>query len=113
MSDEIFNEMFQNSDENNDGSLSLHEFKKVLYQRIVYAAIDEDASGTLGPTEIREAFACFFKIAMTDEEFDDAYSKMDKDSDGSVSFKEFKKYFNKILNDSSKSNKKHSDEEKM
>ena len=86
MSDETFNEMFQKSDENSDGLLSLHEFKKVLYQRIVYAAIDKDASGALDSNEIREAFTCLFKIEMTDEEFDDAYSKMDKDSDGSVSF---------------------------
>ena len=55
------------------------------------------------------------KKEKTDEEFDDAYSKMDKDSDGSVSFTEFKKYFNKILNDSSKSKKKQHimEEEKM
>merc|ERR1711865_588068 len=93
MTDENFNKMFNKLDKTDQGALSFSEFKKVLYQRIVYEAIDEDVNGSLDRDEIRESFKCILKLTVTDDEFDAIYHEMDKDEDGSVSFKEFKKFF--------------------
>ena len=93
MTDEKFTKMFNNLDKTHKGALSFSEFKKVLYQRIVYEAIDEDVSGSLDRDEIRESFKCILKLTVTDDEFEEQWHAMDKDEDGSVSFKEFKRYF--------------------
>jgi Ca2+-binding EF-hand superfamily protein len=55
--------------------------------------LDNDCNGALSRTEAREAFDVIFQITLTDDEFDKSFNKMDKDSDGSVPYKEFKKYF--------------------
>ena len=71
MTDEKFTKMFNNLDKTHKGALSFSEFKKVLYQRIVYEAIDEDVSGSLDRDEIRESFKCILKLTVTDDEFEE------------------------------------------
>ena len=55
--------------------------------------LDTDRSGALTFIELREAFDIILKMNLSEEEFEAAASEMDKDSDGSVHFPEFKKYF--------------------
>jgi len=93
MNDDDFNEMFQTMDKNDDGAVNYAEFKAVLYQQIVYSAIDNDVDGSLDREEIRESFKCILKMNVTDKEFQVFYDQMDCDSDGSVSFVEYKKFF--------------------
>ena len=46
--------------------------------------------------EAREAFDVVLKITLTDDEFKTSFDEMDKNKDGSVSYKEFKKYFKRL-----------------
>ena len=93
MDDVTFNEMFREMDKDQDGSVCFKEFKKVLYKRIVYEAIDDDINGSLDREEIRESFLCILKMEITNAEFDTLYHELDCDKDGSVSFTEYKKFF--------------------
>ena len=91
MSDEDFDAMFQTLDKDNDGSLSFNEFKKVLYQRIVFSAID-DVSGSLDRDEVFESFEAMLNISLTNEELDRVYKEMAR-TDDTVTFQEFKQFF--------------------
>ena len=93
MNDDDFNHMFQTMDKNDDGAVNYAEFKTVLYQQIVYSAIDNDVNGSLDREEIRESFKYILKMNVTDKEFQVFYDQMDCDYDGSVSFVEYKKFF--------------------
>ena len=59
----------------------------------MFQVLDNDCNGALSRTEAREAFNVVLQITLTDDEFDKSFNKMDTDSDGSVPYKEFKKYF--------------------
>ena len=63
------------------------------YLRIIYETIDSESTGRLNPAEVRESFVLVIDITLTDDEFNAVYGELDQDADGSVSFKEFKKYF--------------------
>ena len=58
-----------------------------------FKCFDVDKSGALTFVELREAFDIILKINLSEEEFETAAAEMDKDSDGSVRFPKFKKYF--------------------
>ena len=60
---------------------------------VVFQVLDTDRSGALTYVELREAFDIILKMNLSEEEFETATAEMDKDSDGSVHFPEFKKYF--------------------
>ena len=55
--------------------------------------LDDDNGGFLDRVEIREAFDTVLQMVLTDVEFETAVTGMDRDGDGSVSFKEFRKFF--------------------
>ena len=65
----------------------------VRFVLVVFQVLDTDRSGALTFIELREAFDIILKMNLSEEEFEAAASEMDKDSDGSVHFPEFKKYF--------------------
>jgi len=61
---------------------------------IVFQLLDDDCSGCLDRTEIREAFDAVLQMTLTDSEFDAAVGNMKKNvDDGSITFQEFRKYF--------------------
>ena len=60
---------------------------------IVFQVLDDDNGGFLDRVEIREAFDTVLQMVLTDAEFETAVTGMDRDGDGSVSFKEFRKFF--------------------
>ena len=60
---------------------------------MVFRLLDVDKSSTLNYSELRQAFDAILKMTLTEEEFKAAVAEMDKNSDGSVTFVEFKKYF--------------------
>jgi len=62
---------------------------------MVFRLLDVDKSSTLNYSELRQAFDAILKMTLTEEEFNAAVAEMDKNSDGSVTFVEFKKYFKK------------------
>lgn len=95
MDDVEFQRIFAKADKNKDGSLSLVEFQKILYYSIIFTALDADCTGYLDKNEIRESFTVLFKRVLSDEDFVKIYSKMDKNGDGEVEFKEFKNFFAK------------------
>ena len=95
MTGEEFQVQWTKMDKNKDGSLSFQEFQKVLYHRIIFAALDADCTGYLDTTEIREAFTVLFNKTLSNEEFDTVYQLMDKNGDGTVNFKEFKNFHSK------------------
>ena len=68
-------------------------FFLVRFVLVVFQVLDTDRSGALTYVELREAFDIILKMNLSEEEFEAAASEMDKDSDGSVHFPEFKKYF--------------------
>jgi Ca2+-binding EF-hand superfamily protein len=70
MNDEDFDAMFHTMDKDNDGNISYAEFKKVLYARIIYAAIDDDVNGSLDRDEIRESIEIILELTITDTEFE-------------------------------------------
>ena len=57
--------------------------------RIVFADLDNNSSGTLDKSEIQQALEDVLDDSINTEEFERIFEKMDKDSDGSVSFDEF------------------------
>ena len=61
--------------------------------RIIYETLDSESTGQLNPAQVRESFQLVIDITLTDEEFNKHYGVLDRDADGTVSFKEFKKYF--------------------
>ena len=65
----------------------------VRFVLVVFQVLDVDKSGALTFVELREAFGIILKMNLSEEEFETAAAEMDKDSDGSVHFPEFKKYF--------------------
>ena len=65
----------------------------VRFVLVVFQVLDTDRSGALTYVELREAFDIILKMNLSEEEFETATAEMDKDSDGSVHFPEFKKYF--------------------
>ena len=66
------------------------------YLNIVFQVLDNDCNGVLNRTEAREAIDVVFQITLTDDEFDESFYEMDTDSDGSVPYKEFKKFFKHV-----------------
>ena len=93
MNAEEFDTFFNKCDKNKDGTLSYKEFKKSLYLRLVYENLDTDSNGSLNIEEVRDSFQIIIDITLSDEEFKNIYSLLDCNEDGSVSYKEFKKYF--------------------
>ena len=65
----------------------------VRFVLVVFQVLDVDKSGALTFVELREAFDIILKMNLSEEEFETAAAEMDKDSDGSVRFPEFKRYF--------------------
>ena len=63
------------------------------FLHIVFQVLDDDNGGFLDRVEIREAFDTVLQMVLTDVEFETAVTGMDRDGDGSVSFKEFRKFF--------------------
>jgi hypothetical protein len=63
------------------------------YLAIVFQVLDDDSNGCLDLEEVRESFDAILDLTLTDVEFKDEYSQMDKNFDGSISFKEYRKYF--------------------
>jgi Ca2+-binding EF-hand superfamily protein len=96
MTDAEFDAVFAKMDKNNDGSISLKEFKKGLfYKQLVFQMLDADLTGSLDREEVRAAYLHVLGVAISDADFEVAIAEMDKDADGRVSFKEFKKAFSK------------------
>ena len=62
----------------------------------MFQVLDNDCNGVLSRTEAREAFDVVLQITLTDDEFDNAFYDMDTDSDGTIPYKEFKKYFKHV-----------------
>ena len=93
MEETEFDAFFEKCDKNRDGTLSYKEFKKSLYLRLVYENLDTDSNGSLDVEEVRDSFEIIIDVTLNDEEFTNIYSSLDRNADGSVSFKEFKKYF--------------------
>ena len=93
MNDEDFDAMFHTMDKDNDGNISYAEFKKVLYARIIYAAIDDDVNGSLDRDEIRESIEIILELTITDTEFEKLFKELDTDASGCVTFIEYKKHF--------------------
>jgi hypothetical protein len=58
--------------------------------KAVFAHFDKDDDQCLDKEEVRQAFQ-YLGCAMDDEKFEKTYSKCDKDKDGVINFKEFKK----------------------
>ena len=58
--------------------------------KAVFAHFDKDDDQCLDKEEVRQAFQ-YLGCAMDDEKFEKMYSKCDKDKDGVINFKEFKK----------------------
>ena len=79
-------------DTDNDGALSFKEFKRTMYLVITFQVLDNNADGCLDRMEVRESFEVLLSLTLTDDEFKDAYSEMEP-MDGSISFKEYRKYF--------------------
>ena len=65
----------------------------VRFVLVVFQVLDVDKSGALTFVELREAFDIILKMNLSEEEFETAAAEMDEDSDGSVRFPEFKRYF--------------------
>ena len=65
----------------------------VRFVLVVFQVLDTDRSGALTFIELREAFDIILKMNLSEEEFETVAAEMDKDSDGSVRFPKFKKYF--------------------
>ena len=63
------------------------------YLRLVFDTLDGKANGALNPDEIFESFKVIIGITLTSEEFQMIYGFMDQNSDGSVTFEEFKSYW--------------------
>ena len=93
MTDAEFDALFQTIDTNQDGAVSFQEFKRVLYSRIVYEAIDEDVNGHLEREEIRESIHILLRLSVTDAEFNVLFNELDADRNGNVSFSEYKRFF--------------------
>ena len=62
----------------------------------MFQVLDNDCNGVLSRTEAREAVDVVLQITLTDDEFDNAFYDMDTDSDGTIPYKEFKKYFKHV-----------------
>jgi Ca2+-binding EF-hand superfamily protein len=58
--------------------------------KAVFAHFDKNDDQLLDKEEVRQAFQ-FLGCDMDDEKFEKTYSKCDKDNDGVINFKEFKK----------------------
>ncbi len=94
MSDEEFEDMYLKMDLNGDGRISMDEYvKAIFYKQLVFQFVDADVSGTLNKEEARQAFDQLLGFQMSNKEFSKAYGAMDKDHNGEVSFKEFKRMF--------------------
>jgi Ca2+-binding EF-hand superfamily protein len=93
MAEKDFQILFKTIDTNNDGAVSFQEFKRVLYTRIVYEAINDDVNGSLEKEEIRESVEIILKLSVTDQEFEDMFKEIDSDDNGCVTFTEYKKFF--------------------
>ena len=59
----------------------------------MFQVLDNDANGYMDKKEVRESFEVIFDLHLTDAEFEKEYFEMDKNSDGLISFKEFRKYY--------------------
>ncbi len=93
MTDAEFDALFLTVDTNHDGAVSFREFKRVLYSRIVYEAIDDDVDGHLEREEIRESIPILLKVSVSDAEFDTLFNELDADRNGNVSFAEYRRFF--------------------
>ena len=62
----------------------------------MFQVLDNDCNGVLSRTEAREAFDVVLQITLTDDEFNKSFNEMDTNSDESVPYKEFKKYFKHV-----------------
>ena len=60
---------------------------------MVFQILSVNTKNTLSYTEVREAFDAILKMTLTEEEFKAAVAEMDTNSDGAITFLEFKKYF--------------------
>tara|TARA_B110000090_G_C13312873_1_gene420328 strand:+ start:37 stop:594 length:558 start_codon:yes stop_codon:yes gene_type:complete len=58
--------------------------------KAVFAHFDQDGDQSLNKEEVRQAFQ-YFGSAMDVEKFEKTYSRCDKNKDGLISYKEFKK----------------------
>ena len=73
--------------------ISFFPFFSHRYLNIVFQVLDNDCDRALSRTEAREAFDIILQITLTDDEFEKSFNEMDINSDGSVTYKEFKKFF--------------------
>jgi Ca2+-binding EF-hand superfamily protein len=93
--EEDFNARFKKMDKAGTGQITLEQFKKgVFYQKIVFKLLDVDVSGSLDKEEARQAWSSVQGVDISDEKFDEGFAKMDQDGDGSITFKEFRKWMN-------------------
>ena len=97
MNDQEFEVLYSAMDKDRDGHISYIEFKRVLYQRIVYETIDDDVNGSLNRAEIRESFEYLLELSINDDEFEMLYNDLEKDENGDVNFREFKTFFVSVV----------------
>ena len=69
-------------------------FHMYRYLIVVFEIKDTDMNGCLDPTELREAIDIVLQLTLNDDEFNKILSSMETTSDGAVTLKKFKKYFN-------------------
>jgi Ca2+-binding EF-hand superfamily protein len=91
-----FNARFAKMDKDGTGQITLDNFKKgAFYQRIAFKLLDVDASGSLEKEEARQVWESIQGVAIDDTEFEKAYAKMDRNDDGLISYKEFRRWLKK------------------
>ena len=94
ITDKEAREMIEEADLDQNGTVDFSEFVKLMHKREqhemleAFHAIDNDRSGTLSTTELKDVMKSFGEN-FSDEQLEQMFKKADANGDGQVDYQEF------------------------